>query len=333
MDNLCFISTWLPTINDSERQMITHWLTTFPVDQVTAEFTRYLLASPQSGYWDPTVLMGGLCCFYAGIGLYFAAGSVEPLGSRVDSLFALTSLYMLIDSYLDDATTPADDKRQLIQRLLQGLDDPSHITLGASNSLYKQIGQHITTLRSAAPAAIPALKRLVQLEVQSTVIQSQPNLDLTVYRQMAEAKGGATVQAMEALLGLPITPEGYELGVCFQLVDDLYDTRIDQADGIMTVSTFIYQRDGCADALLDEVIGRIHRLPGQFNLFKIGLLVMLMACVATEPIFSSAVMTHCQTYLPVQPDLRFGESLYQRLKRHHDQLKLGIISRYDTSFC
>jgi hypothetical protein len=326
MDNLRFISTWLPTINTAERQTVTHWLKTFPVDQVTAEFTRYLLASPHAGYWDPTVLMGGICCFYAGIGLYMASGSTEPLGSRVEPLFALTSLYMLIDSYLDDAATPTADKRQLIRRLLHGLDDPTQITSGSSNSLYDRICQHIMTLRSSTPVAIPSLKRLVQLEVQSTMIQSQPNLDLTVYRQIAEAKGGATVQAMEALLGLPITPEGYELGVCFQLVDDLYDTRIDQVDGIMTISTFMYQRDGHADALLNEVIGRIHHLPGRFNIFKIGLLFMLMACVATEPIFSSTVVTYCQSYLPVEPNLQFGQSLYHRLKGHHDQLKLGLVS-------
>lgn len=322
-DNLHLLSTWLPTINDSERDMITHWLTTFQVDQVTAEFSRYLLAAPQAGYWNPTVLMGGICCFYAGIGLYLSAGLSEPIGSRSDAIFALTSLYMLIDSYLDDATISTANKRELIQRLLKGLDDPTQITLNSSNSLYHQISRNIMTLRSLAPTAIPALKRLVEFEVQSTLIQSQPHLDLAVYRHIAEAKGGVTVQAIESLLGLPMTPEGYELGACFQLVDDLYDTRIDQADGITTISTYLYQRDGHADELLNEVIGRIHRLPGRFNLFKIGLLFMLMACVATEPIFSPTVLAACHYYLPVHPNLHFGESLYQRLKTHHDNQKLG----------
>lgn len=330
MDSLHLVSTWVPSIDECEREKITWWLTTFDVDRITAEFTRYLLASPQAGYWNSTVLMGGICCFYAGIGLYFAASPKEPLGSKLDALFALTSLYMLIDSFLDDAMVSADNKRQLVQRLIKGLDDPKIITQTSTDSitdsmkeLCYRIRQNIETLRSITPTAIPALKKLVEFEIQSTVIQAQPNLDLSVYRYIAEAKGGVTVHAIEALLGLPMTPEGYELGACFQLVDDLYDTRIDQADGITTISTFIYQRDGHVDKLLNETIGRIHRLPGRFNLFKIGLLFMLMACVANEPIFSPEVIAQCQCYLPVKSNLNFGQSLYRRLREIHEKSKLA----------
>jgi hypothetical protein len=322
MDHLGLISNWLPQLDDAERDQITQWLRTFDVSSVTRDFTHYLFTTPSSGYWNPTVLMGGLCCFYAGLGLYLVSGSQEPLGNRADALFALTSLYMLIDTHLDTASITSTQKHDLVKRLLLGLDQPSHITTGSSNELYAKIRQHIETLIRLAPAAIPILKKLVHLEIESTLIQSQANLDLAMYRYIAEAKGGVTVQAIEAILGLPSSDEGYELGACFQLVDDLYDTRIDQADQITTLSTFLYRRDGHADVLLDETIRRIHQLPGKFNIFKIGLLMMLMACVANEPIFSQEVVTSCQKYFPVHPNFQFGESLYQRLRQSYETLKL-----------
>jgi len=317
---LSIIRKWIPNFTLKERCTIMQCLLQFSVVKFTSTFTQYINKFNRPEYWDPNILMGGLCCFYAGFLILLLSHEIKDINQSLDSLFAFTSLYMLIDHYLDNETINHDEKKLLISIIYQIFENPDKINLYIQSSpnphgIIVAILKNIQTILNGQTNSIYYLKKLFDLEVHSTYIQRNPNNSRETYLKLSEEKGGATVQAIEAILNLPVSKEGYELGACIQLVDDIYDTHLDLKQNITTIATYDYQKNGNLDSLLLEVIQRIDGLSGKFNLFKIGLLLMLMACVSTEDSFTPETVTLFRPYSPIVKDFIFSKSFYHRLRK------------------
>lgn len=294
---------------------------------------------------------------------------------KLKDIYIFTSLYMLMDYYLDDPKVPLCDKISLIKQLddvlnkdeLDNIVDCCEPPKGGScntgalkgpsvnteiimsntdNSLRSQLHKvkgesktQVWDLHSASTLQstiifryqslishgtkderrrkIEALKDIYYLEIKSSQVQKNTNLDRDLYLDICENKGGATVQAIEAILGLPVSHDGYQLGACIQLLDDLYDVQKDINDKIITVATHDLDKYGNLDELFCYTIIKIDNLDKRYLIFKIGLLEMLIALIATmSENFSDQLIDMIDPdIIPVTSDFILGPSVYDRLSK------------------
>ena len=113
---------------------------------------------------------------------------------------------------------------------------------------------------------------------------------------MAEEKGGRTTQVLQKIVGVDPDEDGYLLGACIQLIDDLHDLKIDLHDNIHTIASQLLIKEGKLDRLVYYTIHRISQLPNKYNLFRIGLLGMLVHTVTKNRPVTSVNLNNINPY-------------------------------------
>ncbi len=301
---LKIVTQWLPSWTDSKRNRVSQSFSSLLLEFRTS-FEEIVRKDPVTrSITDPYIILSGALCFYAGLLLAIIKNSPLSLKDRCRVLFSFTSLYMLVDHYLDDPSSLSKDKEEFVSQMSQALRNPF---APSENSFVENVLTHIRIILQISPASYVPLMSLFYLEIFSTSLQTT-SLDERKSRDeylfLCLDKGGKTVSVIETLLHLPISDDGYNLGACFQLVDDLYDCRRDLQDNLLTVATFDYHTLGHLDNLLFFTIKHIDNLPKDFLIFKILLLLMVMSCVGTQDVFSSSVKHAFSAYCPVKSDFK-----------------------------
>lgn len=249
--------------------------------------------------------------------------------SKKDSalLFDFTAMYMLADNYLDDVSIPMPKKKEFVkhahqilkEELLEDIPDKQMSTyLKVLFERYMHICQHSKYGKSYLISAFEA-------EMLSVKIQSNFNLDYSVYKEVAERKGGTTVQALQAIIDMPVTDVEYELGALIQYTDDLMDISDDLQMKICTPAVKCIQLHGYADQVLFETFIRWDRIPEKYNIFKpLSFTMIILGIYDNKKYFSSNVlqMIESRNYFHYEGIKTYRE-LYQEITTENlRQLKL-----------
>jgi hypothetical protein len=236
------------------------------------------------------LLSSGLFCFYGGILFVLAQSSESGVGTGgpfhlIHDLFQFTLLYLFVDHYLDDQKVNGAEKAKTFSLMKQLLEDPrslidtagSESTTGTHSSLTTMVELFISLVEKH-PRALPWLKTVFYVEAQGMIIQQNGSLSRDVYLTTAEAKGGATTQAMQSLLFHAVQSNAaqeakdldlaHQLGACIQLVDDMLDVKEDQVSNIHTIATHDLKVNGNMDQLLCYTIDKICNMDKRWTVFK-----------------------------------------------------------------
>lgn len=284
VDTLAAIDRWL--VDRDMMSVICDGFKKFAIEQPLRLFTEKVIRCGNQQIINESALTTGAACFYCGLALRLIndQDNLTNIQDQLDALFSFTMLYMLADHYLDDSSIDQTAKDQLIQQvescmLTNKFDD-------------NPLSYHYHRIIELVPSAEPYLKTAIKSELMSCEIQKQSDLTFEDYRMMAYDKGGTSVQILQAIMGISPNRDGYQLGACIQVIDDIIDVEDDLAEGIHTMMTE-------PDALDDQFITAVHmvdKLPDIYNLFKPALMLMLLYGLTDEQHYTGSFLEKMSDY-------------------------------------
>lgn len=271
----------------------------------------------------------------------FFFGSVATCLSRgydienIDLLYSLTFLYSLLDHYIDDNDISFERKKHLIYKLSDLIISPRFVDYSDQLNdpcltqehkhdlkLISQLSYHLFNIFQKVPSSLQYLKNLYYAEVLSMKLQHNCKFDRDLYLKLCQWKGGATCQAIQSILNLPVTNNDYELGACIQFVDDIIDVHDDLISNISTAATCDFEYYGNLDLLLFDTLDYINNMSSLNTIFKPILIGSLLYTIMHDyqsslegecPIFSSLVHMTFKNYSLLNPSFNYYSSLYQGL--------------------
>lgn len=248
--------------------------------------------------------------FYGSIGIsLLETGTV----CNIDHLFHFTTMYMLTDHWLDDATINREQKLKMAVKLYRLVQNPRRVH---DSPVISILTDRLVNLVRDRPLSHSILKEAFEAEMISAVVQSKGNLSADMYLKICEWKGGSMIQVIQSLCGSKPDRSGYIAGACIQLMDDMHDIDEDIADGIHTIATHIKNRYGNLDPLLFYTINLVNQLDEKHTLLKPGLMAMMMHSVSLIPYFSSELREKCVRYFPLEDEFGPRRRLYDKMKQH-----------------
>lgn len=308
-DTVTILKKWLPPLTDKNRSFASEFVDCIQLDGPLIEmFMTNIHKLNNETVLKEGPLTTGAGCFFGGIGFcYCQCYELRNL----DVLFAFTSLYMIVDHYLDDKHIDNNDKSQfmiIVQKVLSGEEITGDKTLMLLIEQFNYIIDRV-------PSCKYYLYRAIYVEMQSVAIQKKDDLSYDEYYHIAAEKGGTTVQAIQAMYELPVTQKEYNLGVCIQLVDDIMDIEDDIGNNIHTIATYIYNKNGSLDELVHTTCNMINNLSSTYNAFKTILLAVLCHSISSKQgtFFSDDVVQACQEYVATKSDVVIRSMFHNRL--------------------
>ncbi len=322
-------------VTDSKME---HWRKLLKIYTDRMSIIKYLPAVAPLG------LTSGVWCFYGGLFLAFVNGELHvkpniPLmqlltttatlypQNIIDNIFNFTLLYVVFDHYMDNHDINREDKLLRINRI--------HDILLNDNIDVGQDALLITIQKAVRNLCLnnkhrTALLKIFNVEVSTALRQNGVNTHMipqlyqlpfsdqtTILQQllfMAEWKGGQTVQSMQNIIGLESTREGYILGACIQLADDIHDVEDDIKDGIDTIATHLYAKHKILDHLAYYTVYIAHILDEKYAIFKIIIIPLIAYTVSVKPYFSQELKNKWSGYSPIANDDGLNNKLYLILK-------------------
>lgn len=283
------IQNWIPILSPKDRDDLLVKLRQYNCDSVIDLFIIKLLphidAFDLSDSSSEELLSSGLICFCGAI--LFSMCKFNEV-RKLDSIFDLTLLYMLVDHYLDNSKIDEQNKKSTITKMLLLLDNPE--LDGTEDKFIIEIVRTYNRLRTNCPTSHNWLKKVFLAEVDGVKIQQNASLDRCNYLEIAEKKGGLTSVAIQSLYSNEITDYDYDLGACIQLIDDMLDVYEDAKNGINTIATHDLQTTGKLDELLYYTIGKVYDLPSVFNAYKPIMMGVILYLVSKNEGFSPIVV-------------------------------------------
>lgn len=321
---------WLPCVKPEEKLSLMECIIASNRDNV--HNSKFLQEMDRLGeeanifFQDNTHLSGS--AFYFGCLILCACQKDYISKKDSESLFDFTAMYMLADNYLDDLEVTVQDKKKFIKNAYDILKTEKLSCIVADEKMYtylKILFERYIHIAARSKYAKQYLINSFEAEMVSVKIQSNFNLDFSIYKEIAERKGGTTVQALQAIIDLPVTDTEYELGALIQYTDDLMDIGDDIEMNICTPVIKCIQLYGYADLILFETFIRWDRLDEKYNIFKpLALTMIILGIYDNKKYFSAEVleMIESRNYFHYE-GLKSYRRVYQEITtKNLQQLKL-----------
>nr|QBK93125.1 MAG: hypothetical protein LCPAC403_02590 [Pithovirus LCPAC403] len=286
------VSEYFNSISDDDKLKNTAILFNLSSHRYYSVFRWYKSAINNFLVSDEVNYTSGFCCF---IGSICFALSHDGIRDFIDELFRYSTLYILLDHYIDDPVVQESGKRKLIKTLtkvLLGLPDTD-----VEIQREKDIVCGFNLILSKIPGARMSLEKIYHEEINTYRLQSFHDLTREEYLSLALNKGGYTLNAIESILKINPTKEAFDLGGCIQLDDDLRDVIIDMSSNINTIATHDFRVEGNLDRLALYTAKKIHELDDRFIVFKVALMGMLVHTVVVNTYFTSELRDSLEEYL------------------------------------
>ena len=229
----------------------------------------------------------------------------------IEELFRYSTLYLILDHYIDDLEASEIGKRNLIKVLSKAIRNKGKTNIeDLKDSRINDMIDGFNIIIRKTPNALPSLRQIYEEQIKTYRLQTIPNLTREEYLSCSLDKGGYTVQAIESLLGLCSTEEAYDLGACIQLDDDLRDVTSDMKNKINTIATHDYRVNGNLNDLALYAATRIDLLTEEYWLFKAILMTCLVHTITTNSYFSDSLRDELEQYLLVEKYMKFEFIMY-----------------------
>lgn len=254
------------------------------------------------------VLTSGLFCFLGQIIFYYSQYGLvaipgqdasKDIYSRIRIIFDFSLLYIHVDHYLDNVKLNPEEKSRTLAQMFMLIHDPYCIEAPPRMSGLVSAYQRIL---KDAPEAKDVLIKLFMTEVLCIQKQTNPNLTRQEYIHITEIKGGRTATAIQAILGDKLTPEGYQIGACVQLLDDLIDVYADLEAGVWTLATHDLKKYGILDNYLLYTARRIVTLDSRFTIFKFLMMEILTYAISQHNCFSPIIKRRLKSSMHLRYD-------------------------------
>jgi len=305
-------SKYLPKINDrtlcpslfeNYENLLSEIKSSFKI--LGRKFMTNVLSVDMKELLHKDILLSGVGCFFGScIMSYLQTGTIKNINGILD----FTIIYMIFDHYGDDPNIKDGDKKKLIALIKRVLDNPNCECPGydkRSQTLVKYFRRIIIR----QPKVKSYIYQAVYAEITSVAVQEYKCPSIILF-EMAKWKGGTTIQAIQAILELPVTNDEYMLGTCIQFVDDIYDIEDDLQDNIYTVATS-YAGNNKLDELFLQTADYIDKLPEKYNMCKIILLTVLIHSCNVHDYFSLKCQKQIYQYLWMTDDHEALEAIHQ----------------------
>nr|QBK93804.1 MAG: hypothetical protein LCPAC406_01180 [Pithovirus LCPAC406] len=302
------VDKYFYSISDDNRLTNSAMLINLPSHKYFSLFRWYEKTIKTVLLSDDVDYVSGFGCFAGSI--LFALNCGNTL-KCTDELFRYSTLYILLDHYLDDPTIKESNKRRLIKNItkiflhcpIDDLTDPRERDLVTSFNL----------ILTKIPSAKANLSLIFFNEIIGYRLQSNHGLTREEYLSMAINKGGHMLNAIESILKISPTPSAFDLGSCIQLDDDLRDVTVDIRDNINTIATHDLRADGNLDKLALYLGEKLHNLDENFIVFKVVLMGMLVHTVVVNTYFTEELRDSIEEYLVI--DKRLTHELLMKIIR------------------
>jgi len=251
--------------------------------------------------------------------------SAEKAKELSRSFFLFSLLYLLVDSYLDQAGEGSD-----LQEVLRALalarrkesstsdhaaEEPAKFTI-CSLPLRCAVGVY-RELVEFCPRCEPSLLRAFQAELAGAGVQKQGGLPEEEYREVMLEKGRTTALVIHALSGTEEDPASWaRVGEIIQILDDALDADEDRKAGIYTAATFNLEKGRNLEAFLLEGCEKIGEISSPLSHTR-PLFAAAAAYVASEsPHFSYSLRRSLRPWTPFDSHLGFRalEAVEERVK-------------------
>jgi len=311
-ESLLIINKWSIQCSNTFRQQLSNFLLTDLFNNtITTQFLIRLSNDSNLATQilsNSSILISGSLFFIGSIGISLSQGLVP---SNLDHIFSFTSLYMLLDNYIDDNSIPLDQRLNLIKQLSILVNDNCYTNnpLDIINLITKYYSSIITDI----PSSRYYLQQCYTAEIISMKLQTDQLLSRSTYWILTIWKGGTAVQAIQSILQLPVTIDEYHLGACIQCIDDILDLTDDLQSNINTVATFDHKANGVIDQFFFETLFLINDLSSKYTLFKPILIGLLLYSLSRSHFYSPELYQSFKDYIPVIPNLSYTTSFYQQL--------------------
>lgn len=263
----------------------------------------------------PDLYVFGLVSFLCGALFSIIINDKFKYRTRVMNL---TLLYLLVDNVLD-SNDPIDVKSFIamikyvinddIKNVKNNLPlNPNHLLLHPSVAFYRQIVRY--NLRSMI-----ATLRLLESEIKSVIVQSDPNRTYDEYLDICREKGGRSGALLYHIITDDPNDEDLEqfFHICFccQLVDDIMDYQEDKSNNIHTIATHEFNKNGHLDDLFTFTLHELEKIDHKYNLFRYALMILLLYESSKNRIITSKLRRNIDKYIILHNGL--GEDVYNIL--------------------
>ena len=206
---------------------------------------------------DREQILSGCYCYYGCLLLAIIHNKEDH--KELCSLF--TKLYLQVDFYLDSNTKTTVEKQELIKELTLA------VATGKSSSLLPPVRTYIELI-TLKPTAKPQLDAIFFAEVAAAKLENTATSAKSTYLESCYRKGGLTVVAILSLFDIVDTGEGYQVGKCIQLLDDLSDVELDLDSKIHTIATKTLTDEKTLDTLLNTLLQEINIIDNRYAVMK-----------------------------------------------------------------
>nr|QBK93524.1 MAG: hypothetical protein LCPAC404_02280 [Pithovirus LCPAC404] len=247
--------------------------------------------------------ISGFICF---CGALLFCKTVKGKLEHIEELFRYSTLYLALDHYLDDLSVSMVGKRKLIKVLSNIIIDKNILENHSDpDPRLVDLIEGFKIILKCSPDSLTSLRKIYDEEIKTFRLQELQYLTREEYLSCSLAKGGYTVNAIESLIGLVPTDDGYNLGSCIQLEDDIRDVLVDMKEKINTIATYDYRVNGNLDDLALDVVSRIDALNEKYWVFKSILMIGIVHTIVTNSYFSDNLRDELEIYLPIDKYMTF----------------------------
>lgn len=307
-DTLKSFSPWVPVLNPTGVKELWDYINLenecspmkYYVSLMGKFLVRYNLPDEKTS--PPDMLASGMVFFY---GCMMFLMHNENWHHHIDALVQYSLLYMMVDNYIDSTSfSPIvlHQMQQILNREEMTTDDPLLVSI--REVYYK--------LTDSYPESTHFLKKLFFSEIAGLKIQKNSSLSEEEYFKIACEKGGNTFLVLYSFLHpefgtkehnkdfysiilakkngddvLSIGESAYFLGALMQLIDDSLDVEQDRDNGVFTVATFHYEKNGSIDQLWKSITDLVLKIDSPFMSFKLAYSLLMVYIPGRVPNFYS----------------------------------------------
>lgn len=185
------------------------------------------------------------------IGIYLY--SLLHASEYVEEADAFVALYVNLD-YALDGNMKEDVKKIIIREI------NDYLQFGSENATNRYSVSSINLIKIIQrKCSIPTLRKCFQEEIKSSVLQRNCDEKSDLYK-ICHSKSKVCIDVISEIMNIQET-HAFELGLCIQLFDDLFDLDIDEREGNNTYALCLKKNLGCVDEVIFTILGIVDTLP------------------------------------------------------------------------
>lgn len=266
------IKKWIPPLTKEDKELFHRILSS--TEQTFGAFFLKRYASMIKPYIglisrssEPNCLASGAIFFF---GCLIYVMHYPNWGKHIEDILLYNLLYILVDNYIDDASTKQESKQESIKNMKLLLENPEK-DFGLTDPMLVTLLEIYRKMLERHPSVKNSLKQVFLAEVEGLKVQNSKNLTRQEYLNIAIKKGARSIFVLQDIVDdhSPENTKESELwGVILQLVDDSADVDEDVVNNIHTVATHDLKTTGNLDNLWCHVAELLDKTE-KFKIFKI----------------------------------------------------------------